>query len=60
MFTSAYAFKLISFGLIACFVEVLTVQGYPIVVAVSAAVAIATCSGVGRDLAQRQHGHLLT
>jgi hypothetical protein len=58
--TPARAFKLISFGLIACFVEVLTIQGHPIVIAVFAAVAIATCSGIGRDLAQRQHGHLLT
>ncbi|MEV6911225.1 hypothetical protein [Amycolatopsis sp. NPDC051071] len=60
MFTSARTFKLISFGLIACFVEVLAVQGHPIVVAVFAAVAIATCSVIGRDLAQFQHGHLLT
>jgi len=53
-------FKLISFGLIACFVELLLVQGHPIVIAVFAAVAIATCSGIGRDLARRQYGHLLT
>lgn len=57
--TSAYRFKLISFGLIACFVELLLVQGQPIVIAVCAAVAIATCSGAGRGLARRQYGHLL-
>lgn len=59
LFVSAHVFKLISFGLIACFVEVLVAQGHHIVVAVSAAVAITTCSGIGRDLARRRHGHLL-
>lgn len=53
---SAHAFKLVSFGLIACFVEMLILQGHPVVVAVSAAVAIATTAGLGRGLAQRQRG----
>ncbi|MBE1580436.1 hypothetical protein ACFORH_43275 [Amycolatopsis roodepoortensis] len=56
---STHKFKLISFGLIACFVELLLVQGQPIVIAVCAAVAIATCSGAGRGLTHRQYGHLL-
>ncbi|OXM57590.1 hypothetical protein CFP71_07165 [Amycolatopsis thailandensis] len=56
-FPSAQAFKLVSFGVIACFVEVLILQGQSVVVAVSAAVALATCTGIGRGLAQRQRGH---
>jgi hypothetical protein len=50
------AFKLISFGLIACFVWGLAAAGYPAVVAVSAAMATATSAGIGRGLVRRQRG----
>jgi len=39
-------FKLISFGMIACFVEILLGEGHPVVVAVFAAAATAVSAGI--------------
>lgn len=60
MVTLLFAFKLVSFGLIACFVQVLTSQGLPVMTAVFAAAAVATCAGIGGRLAlPRRRGYQL-